>query len=149
MERWPQEWNLLMGLSAAALRLRRMPALESLKGRRKHHNGNRSVTRLHRYDMQSHILDVVAILAAGLMTGNELTVAVFLHPTLTRLPDAVHAPAARAFARLFGRVMPFWYALVLVLSGIETWSHWPPTSAGSRLLLAASILWLFTIVFTV
>src|SRR5271169_4802453 len=99
--------------------------------------------------MQSHILDVVAILAAGLMTGNELTVAAFLHPTLSRLPDAVHAPAARAFARLFGCIMPFWYALVLLLSGIETWSHWPLTSAGPKLLLAASILWLLTIAFTV
>jgi hypothetical protein len=45
--------------------------------------------------MQTHIFDVVAILIAGLMTGVELTVAVFLHPTLSCLPDSVHACAAR------------------------------------------------------
>ena len=99
--------------------------------------------------MQSHVLDVLTILAAGLMTGNELTVALFLHPTLSGLPDAVHATAARAFARLFGRVMPLWYALVLLLSVAETWLHWPLTSLGTRLLLTSSVLWLLTIVFTV
>jgi len=97
--------------------------------------------------MQTHIFDVVAILIAGLMTGVELTVAIFLHPTLSRLPNSVHACAARAFAKLLGGVMPFWYAVVLLLSIIEVWLHWP-LSAGSRLLLIASILWLLTILFT-
>ncbi len=99
--------------------------------------------------MQSHVLDVLTILAAGLMTGNELTVALFLHPTLSRLPDAVHATAVRAFARLFGRVMPLWYALVLLLSAAETWLHWSTNLMSARLLLTSSLLWLLTIVFTV
>ena len=99
--------------------------------------------------MQSHVLDVLTILAAGLMTGNELTVALFLHPTLSRLPDTVHATAARAFARLFGRVMPLWYALVLLLSAAETWLHWSTSLMSARLLLTSSVLWLLTIVFTV
>jgi uncharacterized membrane protein len=99
--------------------------------------------------MQTHLLDVISILAASLMTGNELTVALFLHPTLSRLPDAVHAPAARAFAKLFGRVMPFWYALVFALSAVETWLRLPLTSLSAELLLTSTILWLLTIVFTV
>jgi uncharacterized membrane protein len=40
------------------------------------------------------ILNVVAIIVAGLMLGNELAIAAFVHPTLDRLPDAVHLPAA-------------------------------------------------------
>lgn len=98
--------------------------------------------------MQPQLIDTVSIIVAGLMTGTELTVAVFLHPTLSRLPDQVHASAARAFARVFGKYMPFWYALTLLLSAVEVWLHWPLVSTGAKLLLTAALLWLFTIVFT-
>ena len=59
-------------------------------------------------------LNVVAIIVAGLMVGNELAIAVFVHPTLDRLPDDVHLPAASALARVLGRFMPFWYILSLL-----------------------------------
>jgi uncharacterized membrane protein len=98
--------------------------------------------------MQWPIVDILSIVVACLMTGAELTVAVFLHPTLSRLPDAVHTSAVRAFARVFGRAMPFWYALTFLLSLVEVWLHWPIASGSSKLLLTASILWLLTIVFT-
>jgi uncharacterized membrane protein len=99
--------------------------------------------------MLLRFVDVVSILVAGTMTGTELTVAVFLHPTVSRLPDQVHASAARSFAKVFGRYMPFWYALTLLLSIVEVWLHWPLVTAGSKLLLTASLLWLFTIIFSV
>src|SRR5277367_935232 len=38
---------------------------------------------------------------------------------------------------------------VLLLSAVEVWAHWPLASAGTKLLSAASILWLLTIIFTV
>ena len=46
-------------------------------------------------------------LYAALLAGNELAVAVFFHPTLTKLPDMVHATAAKALAYSLGRVLPF------------------------------------------
>lgn len=54
------------------------------------------------------ILNVVAIMVAGLMVGCELAIAAFLHPTLDKLPDDAHLPAASAIARVLGTVMPFW-----------------------------------------
>lgn len=45
-------------------------------------------------------LHILAILVAGLMVGGELAIAAFLHPTLEKLPDDVHLPAASALALL-------------------------------------------------
>lgn len=83
------------------------------------------------------------------MVGNELNVALFLHPTLAKLSDDLHAPARRAFAALLGRVMPFWYAAVLLLTVAVTWMGPPFDSTSGRLFLASSVLWLVAIVYTV
>jgi uncharacterized membrane protein len=99
--------------------------------------------------MVSGILQTIALLAAGLMVGNELSVSWFLHPTLHRLPDDVHVPARRAFAKLFGRVMPFWYAAVLLLSIAVAGVGPSFRSTPGRLLLTATVLWLVAIVYTV
>jgi uncharacterized membrane protein len=93
-------------------------------------------------------LEVVTILLAGLMTGNELAVAVFLHPTLAKFPHDLHVRARRAFAALFGRVMPFWYAAVFLLTAAVTWIGPPFTSTSGKLLLASSVLWLLAIVYS-
>ena len=65
------------------------------------------------------ILNVVAILVAGLMVGCELAIAAFIHPTLDKLPDSPHLQAASAIARVMGSVMPFWYILTLLLTLAE------------------------------
>ena len=51
--------------------------------------------------MVQNIVDVLALLVAGLMVGNELTVALFLHPTISRLADEVHAPSRNCIRRAF------------------------------------------------
>ena len=48
------------------------------------------------------ILDVVVIVVAGLLVGNELAIAAFVHPALDRLQDEVHLPVASALARVLG-----------------------------------------------
>ena len=98
--------------------------------------------------MIQNALDVLVLLMAGLMVGNELTVACFLHPTLSRQRDEVHAPAVIAFAGLFGRIMPFWYVLVLLLSLLEVWTHWPPASTGAKFFVASFLLFCLAIVYT-
>lgn len=61
-------------------------------------------------------LEIAAVVVAGTMVGNELAVAVFFHPRISRLDDTTHVRAAQALAQVLGRVMPFWYALTLVLN---------------------------------
>src|SRR6266403_3529273 len=57
-----------------------------------------------------------AIEVAGTLTGSELAVAVFFHPRISRLEDAVHVRAAQTLAKVLGMVMPFWYALTFLLA---------------------------------
>jgi uncharacterized membrane protein len=95
------------------------------------------------------VLNVITIIAAGLMVGNELAIALFVHPTLKRLADDVHLPAASALARVLGRYMPFWYGLVFLLTLAEVllrwhlWGRWPVWIAVS------AVLWVLAIVYTV
>ena len=53
------------------------------------------------------VLHLLAAFVLGLMCGSELSVAVFAHPTLNRQALEAHIPVRAAFAKLFGRVMPF------------------------------------------
>ena len=50
-----------------------------------------------------HLLEIAAIVVAGTMTGNEIAVAVFFHPRISRLEDAVHARAAQTLASALGQ----------------------------------------------
>ena|ERR1700754_3424618 len=93
-------------------------------------------------------LPAISIIVAALMVGNELTVAAFQHPALYRLPDTAHAPAAQAFARLFGRVMPPWYALTLLLTLVNLWIMWSFSDGVRQLLLASATLWIVSILYT-
>jgi uncharacterized membrane protein len=54
------------------------------------------------------ILYLFAVLALGLMCGSELNVAAFAHPTIARQRPEVRILLRSSYARLFGRVMPFW-----------------------------------------
>ncbi len=99
--------------------------------------------------MLYEVLLVLTIALAGLMVGNELTVALLLHPTLRHFPDNLHARARRDFAGLFGRVMPFWYVTVVLLSIALTWLGPPLHSMSGQLLLASTVLWLLTIIYTI
>ena len=55
-------------------------------------------------------LHVLAVLVFGLMCGSELNVAAFAHPTFARQPKEVRVLVRASFAKLFGKVMPFWMA---------------------------------------
>ena len=54
------------------------------------------------------LLQLLAVLALGLMCGSELNVAAFAHPTLNRQPENVHVAMRSSLAALLGQVMPFW-----------------------------------------
>ena len=94
-------------------------------------------------------LNVIAILVAGLMVGCELSIAAFVHPTLDTLPDNVHRPAASAIARVMGTVMPFWYALTLLLTLAEVVIRWHQSGRLPIWIAASAVLWVLVIVYTI
>jgi uncharacterized membrane protein len=90
-----------------------------------------------------HFFDIATILCTGIMAGNEIAVSAFINPALWKLDDRA---IASELARTLGKVMPFWYGLSLVLLAIEAYLH--RRSTGFPLLVAACILWLGTIIYT-
>lgn len=93
-------------------------------------------------------LQTITLVIAGLMVGNELAVSAFVHPQLYRLDDKTHIASAQAFARIYGAVMPFWYAFTLMLTSITAFLL---RQTGTPLILAAvsATLWLVSILLTV
>jgi uncharacterized membrane protein len=94
-----------------------------------------------------HLIDILTILLAGLMVGNELTVSLFINPVVRKLDAAAQTHALSLFAALLGRVMPIWYALCLVLFLVETFAH--RNQPAFFPLLAASVLWAIIILATI
>jgi uncharacterized membrane protein len=95
------------------------------------------------------VLNVVAIIVAGLMVGSELAIAAFVHPTLDKLPDDVHLPVATALARLQGRFMPFWYILVFLLTLVEALIGWRQSGRIPLWFATSAILWLLASMYSV
>ncbi len=95
------------------------------------------------------VLTIAAIIAAGLLVGSELAIAAFVHPTLDKLPDDVHLPAASALARVQGTVMPFWYALVFLLTLAEAVVQWHHSGRLPIWIAASAVLWILAILYSV
>ena len=94
------------------------------------------------------VLSVVAIIVAGLMVGTELAIAAFVHPTLDKLPDDVHLPAASALARVLGTVMPVWYASRFLLTLAEAIIEWHQSGRLPIWFATSAILWMLASVFS-
>ena len=94
-------------------------------------------------------LEIAAIVVAGTMTGNEIAVAVFFHPRISRLEDAVHVRAAQTLAKALGTVMPFWYALTFLLALAVTFMAHPAWSTPWWLALGSTVLFAIMIVYSV
>lgn len=96
----------------------------------------------------TEVLGVVAIIVAGLMVGTELAIAAFVHPTLEKLTDDVHLPAASALARVLGAVMPVWYPLVFVLTLAEVIIGWRQSGHLPIWFATSAILWMLASVYS-
>jgi Domain of unknown function (DUF1772) len=94
------------------------------------------------------VLFLILILSTATLLGNEFSVAVFIHPALSRAEPERFLPVIQVFAALFGQIMPLWMAatvlLHLILLGL-TW-HWP--ALQTVLLLGATLLWIAIIIFS-
>jgi len=94
-------------------------------------------------------LFLILMVSTGALLGNEFSIGFLIHPALSRTDDERFLPAIQVFARLFGKIMPFWmpatsllHLVLLVLS----WS-WPAIS--TVLLLVATLLWVSICIFSV
>ena len=94
------------------------------------------------------VLNVVAIIATGLMVGCELTIAAFIHPTLDKLPDDAHLPVASAIARVLGTVMPFWYNLTFLLTLAEVVIRWHQSGRLPIWITTSAVLWMLASVYS-
>jgi uncharacterized membrane protein len=100
-------------------------------------------------EFMMEVLSAAAIIVAGLMVGSELAVAAFVHPTLDKLPDDVHLPAANALARVQGRFMPFWYILVFLLTLAVVVIQWHQFGRLPVWIATSAVLWMLAILYSV
>jgi uncharacterized membrane protein len=92
------------------------------------------------------ILNITTIVCIGLMIGVEFAVSAFINPVLWKLESGAQMHAVRLFAAKLGFVMPFWYALGLLLLLAETFFHWHQPHV--LLLAIASGMWVLVIILT-
>jgi Domain of unknown function (DUF1772) len=95
------------------------------------------------------VYDIATATIVGLMAGNELAVAAFVHPQLYKSDDRTHAKTAALLAHILGKVMPLWYGLALLLILGATFEHRPISSGPGLFLAIAAGLWAVTIIFSI
>ena len=92
-------------------------------------------------------VDAAAVVVVAALAGNELAIAAFVHPVLSRsTTPRTHRRSSR-WLRVTGRAMPFWYAGAVLLAGAAVWVR-PVGAAAWWLALAAAGLLAGTVVFT-
>ena len=94
------------------------------------------------------VLFLILICSTALILGNEFSIAVFIHPSLSRANHLNFLPAIQVFAKLFGNVMPFWMGGTVLAHLIVLWITWHWPAAHSLWLLLASLLWIAIVLFS-
>lgn len=94
-----------------------------------------------------HLFNVVTVVLLLLLVGVEFSVSAFVNPSAWRLDPDPQSRMLSHFAGVLGKVMPVWYAVGLVLLGLETWLH--RHEPGFVLLLTASAIWFVTTLLTI
>lgn len=94
------------------------------------------------------ILLFLALLNSALLTGNEFAVGTFVHPSLKRLATEPHVLGVQQIGKIYGSVMPFWMASVVLLCGSLLFFT-SFLSTAWYLFAAATAIFIFAIVFSV
>ena len=94
------------------------------------------------------MLEIILLVAAGTLVGNEICIAVFVHPIFYKLPDECHLRAAQPVAKLLGAVMPFWYIAVVALAAAECYFSRDGNPVALHLLEASTGILVASIAFT-
>lgn len=85
-------------------------------------------------------LEVVTIVAVGLMVGVEFSVAFVINPILVALPFESFVRGRAHGGRMLGAVMPFWYIGSLILSVAWAITGWHHHGAGLVVIAAALLI---------
>ena len=97
--------------------------------------------------MGTAILEGLAIIMAGMMTGNELCVGIF-DALLRRLDERAQFDLGQKSAALFGKLMPGWYAAVLLLTAAVAYVL-RESGVAARLADVSAALWMLSILGTI
>lgn len=97
--------------------------------------------------MEAAILEALAVISAGIMTGNELCVDIF-HARLRTLEEKAQFDLGQKSAAVFGKLMPGWYAATLLLS-IAVAYFLRGSGVAARLADVSAALWLLSIAGTI
>ena len=95
------------------------------------------------------VLFLILVVSTGTILGNEFSIGFLIHPALSRTDDERFLPAIQVFAKLFGKIMPFWMvgtALLHLVLLVVMW-NWPAIS--TVLVLVATLLWVIICIFSV
>ena len=92
---------------------------------------------------------IFLITSTALLMGNEFSIALFIHPSLSRTDHQGFIPAIQVFAKLFGRVMPFWMAGTLLLHLALAWAQWTSHHHAALFTLYAAFTWAVIVLFSV
>jgi len=92
---------------------------------------------------------LILIISTALLFGNEFSVGFFIHPSLARVDHRALLPAIQVFARLFGKIMPIWMAVTLLLHLLLLWLTWRWPASHTLFLIFAAVLWIIIILFSV
>jgi hypothetical protein len=91
---------------------------------------------------------LILIISTALVFGNEFSVGFFIHPSLARVDHRAFLPAIQVFARFFGKIMPIWMPVTLILHLLLLWLTWRWPASHTMFLVCAAILWIIIIVFS-
>jgi Domain of unknown function (DUF1772) len=84
-----------------------------------------------------------------LLVGNELAVALFIHPVLYSVDDGAHTRVVKPLAGRLGRFMPFWYAAALIFALLQLFLTGRAQTVSWWLCLIAAILLALIIILTI
>ena len=95
------------------------------------------------------LLEILVLIFAGTLVGNELAIGLFIHPQMSLQDDCTHLSMSKALAKTLGRYMPGWYVVVVFLTialSVEFYRHDHPGFVAEAI---ASGIWIVSILLSV
>jgi uncharacterized membrane protein len=86
-----------------------------------------------------HLFNVATLFVVLTLFGVEFSVSAFVNPAAWRLEAESQLKVLSRLALVLGKVMPVWYPISALLTGIQTWVRWH--TPGRAILLAADAIW--------
>ncbi|AXC13348.1 hypothetical protein ACPOL_4069 [Acidisarcina polymorpha] len=86
-----------------------------------------------------HLFNIATLFVVLTLFGVEFSVSAFVNPAARRLEPESQLKMLSRLALVLGKVMPVWYPISALLTGIQTWLRW--NTPGRAILLTADAIW--------